>query len=112
MSKNREPRTENREPRTLGYSDLPSFPHHRVTMSSCHRVTDEVGHCITCSDEGVPMRVVAAGDGALAVCVDEGGSRSEVMTDLVGDVGRGDVVLVHAGVALAHLTGDGELFSQ
>jgi hydrogenase maturation factor len=55
-------------------------------------------HCVTCSDEGVPMRVVDAADG-LARC--EGGV--EVMTDLVGEVEPGDELLVHAGVALARL---------
>jgi hydrogenase expression/formation protein HypC len=58
------------------------------------------GHCITCSDEAVPMRVVELGEWA-AVCADEAGTRSEVMTDLVGPVALGDVLLVHAGTALA-----------
>jgi hydrogenase maturation factor len=60
-------------------------------------------HCITCSDEGVPMRVVEAQPGALAVCAGDDGARAEVMTDLVGEVGAGDRVLVHAGVALTRL---------
>jgi len=53
-------------------------------------------HCITCSDEAVPMRVLELRPDGLAVC--EGGV--EVMVDLVGPVDVGDVVLVHAGVAL------------
>jgi hydrogenase maturation factor len=57
------------------------------------------GHCVTCSDEGVPMRVVEVRDGGLAVCDGE----VEVMTDLVGAVSAGDDVLVHAGVAIARL---------
>ena len=60
-------------------------------------------HCITCSDEGIPMRVVEDAAAGLAVCVDGEGSRSTVMTDLVGSVAQGDAVLVHAGVALARL---------
>jgi hydrogenase maturation factor len=55
-------------------------------------------HCVTCSDEGVSVRVVEARAG-IAVC--DGGI--EVMTDLVGEVGAGDELLVHAGVALARL---------
>jgi hydrogenase maturation factor len=55
-------------------------------------------HCITCSDEGVPMRVTEVVDG-LAVC-----NGVEVMTDLVGDVSPGDELLVHAGVALVRLS--------
>jgi len=61
------------------------------------------GHCITCSDEGVPMRVLEPLPGQLAVCVDAEGDRHEVMCDLVGDVCGDDAVLVHAGVALLRL---------
>ena len=60
-------------------------------------------HCVTCADEGVPMRVLEASDDGLAVCMDGEGSRSTVMTDLVGSVAPGEGVLVHAGVALARL---------
>jgi hydrogenase maturation factor len=61
-------------------------------------VSDE-RHCVTCSDEGVPMRVVAVQPGGLALCDGE----VEVMTDLVGAVAVGDELLVHAGVALARV---------
>jgi hydrogenase maturation factor len=57
-------------------------------------------HCITCSDEAVPMRVLELSAPGLALCQDESGSASEVMTDLVGQVGPGDTLLVHAGTAL------------
>jgi len=60
-------------------------------------------HCITCADEGIPMRVVGRGADGLAVCATAEGAESDVMTDLVGPVQRGDVVLVHAGVALTRL---------
>jgi hypothetical protein len=55
-------------------------------------------HCVTCSDEGVPMRVTEPAAGGIAIC--EG---VEVMTELVGDVAPGDELLVHAGVALVKL---------
>jgi len=59
-------------------------------------------HCITCSDEGVPMRVVAVDDErALALCAAPGGDRSSVEIALVGPVAPGDALLVHAGTALA-----------
>jgi hydrogenase maturation factor len=64
---------------------------------------DSEDHCITCSDEGVPMRVVEAGEGGIARCTTEDGATSEVMCDLVGAVSAGDEVLVHAGVALLRL---------
>jgi hydrogenase maturation factor len=61
-------------------------------VSSC-----EDGHCVTCSDEGVLMRVTEVRDG-VALC-----SGVEVMTELVGQVEPGDQLLVHAGVALVRL---------
>ncbi len=66
-------------------------------------------HCVTCSDEGVPMRVVALHDDPeLAVCVDENGERTDVMTALVEDVRVGDRLLVHAGTALLRLEAEPE----
>lgn len=56
--------------------------------------------CITCGDQGIPMRVVSlSADGA--VCVDERGERHEVAVDLIERVTAGDRVVVHAGVAIA-----------
>ena len=62
-------------------------------------------HCVTCADEGVPMRVlrvdVARG---LALCADEAdGAHSTVEVALVGEVAPGDALLVHAGTALTKL---------
>jgi hydrogenase maturation factor len=53
-------------------------------------------HCVTCSDEALPLRVLEPLVGGLALCEPD----VEVMTDLVGAVEAGDVLLVHAGVAL------------
>jgi hydrogenase maturation factor len=61
-------------------------------------------HCITCSDEGIPMSVERIDDSrGLALCSAEDGSTSTVEIALV-DVRPGDRVLVHAGVALAELS--------
>lgn len=74
---------------------------------SADEACDPHSGCITCSDEGVPMRVVSArrggAAGGLAVCEDEAGSRREVMTGVVGDVSPGEWLLVHAGAALVRL---------
>jgi hydrogenase expression/formation protein HypC len=59
---------------------------------SCHG-----DHCVTCSDEGLLVRVAEVRGDGTAVC-DDG---AEVMTDLVGAVDLGETLLVHAGVALA-----------
>jgi hypothetical protein len=59
-------------------------------------------HCITCSDEGVAMRVLELGR-AGAICCDDRGDSHEVAVDLVWPVAVADEVLVHAGVAICHL---------
>ena len=61
------------------------------------------GHCITCSDEGIPMRVTSLSGPGLAACVDDAGNSSEVMTALVEPVRPGDTLLVHAGTALLRI---------
>lgn len=85
---------------------------------------DAEGHCITCSDEAIPMRVVeilADGDVALCEALPEDGvgetgriggpggpdgpdARAEVLIGLLDGVVPGEVVLVHAGAALARVT--------
>ena len=64
-----------------------------------HAAHCDDGHCITCSDEAVPMRVERVRPDGTAVC-----DGTEVMTDLVEEVEPGDVLLVHAGAALARQT--------
>jgi hydrogenase maturation factor len=60
-------------------------------------------HCITCSDEGLPMTVRRIDEErALALCEDDEGKKASVEIGLVV-VGLGDSVLVHAGVALVRL---------
>jgi hypothetical protein len=62
-------------------------------------VTCHGDHCVTCSDEGLVVRVAEVREDGIAVCEDG----AEVMTDLVGVVVRGEKVLVHAGVVLARV---------
>jgi hydrogenase assembly chaperone HypC/HupF len=71
--------------------------------AACHDLGS--GHCVTCSDEGVPMRVLALEPtgGSLVRCTGADGVAATVETALVGPVEPGDVVLVHAGVALVRL---------
>jgi hydrogenase maturation factor len=49
--------------------------------------------------------VEARAEEALATCEDAEGSRSDVEIGLVDPVAAGDVLLVHAGTALARLDG-------
>jgi hypothetical protein len=71
--------------------------------AACHADQE---HCITCGDEGTPMRVVSV-EHVTAVCADEQLDFHDVAIDLVGPVNAGDEVIVHAGVAIRHrrLTG-------
>jgi hypothetical protein len=58
--------------------------------------------CITCSDEGRPADVVAAvDDHTVSACI--AGSTQTVDTTLVGPCRPGDLLLVHAGAAIALL---------
>jgi hydrogenase expression/formation protein HypC len=59
-------------------------------------------HCVTCADDGDPMTVVAIdGQRGLALCTDDDGRHVSVETALVEPVAIGDVLLVHAGTAIA-----------
>ncbi len=61
-------------------------------------------HCITCSDEGIPMEIERVDKArGLALCLAADGSKSTVEIALVEPVAPGDHVLVHAGVALTEL---------
>jgi hydrogenase expression/formation protein HypC len=70
-----------------------------VTGGRC----DDPYHCITCGDDGTPMRVVAVRDDGLALCETDSGERATVEVLLVGEVTPGDALLVHAGTALTRL---------
>jgi hydrogenase maturation factor len=67
--------------------------------TGCH---DDAGHCVTCADEAVPMRVVEVHADGIAVCAGDGGVE-DVMTDLVAPVAPGETLLVHAGAALGRV---------
>jgi hydrogenase assembly chaperone HypC/HupF len=70
-------------------------------------VCDHTRGCITCGDEAVPVRVVMVDEAqALATCEDEAGQRTVVEIGLVDPVRDGDLLLVHAGAALARLEED------
>jgi hydrogenase maturation factor len=65
---------------------------------------DHTEGCITCGDEGVPLRVDRVdADRGLALCADERGAEETVEVALVGAVTPGDTLLVHAGTALIKL---------
>jgi hydrogenase maturation factor len=65
--------------------------------------TEEV--CITCSDEGRVAEVWALLDGGMVEVIAEG-RHETVDVSLVDPVAPGDLLLIHAGVALTGLAGD------
>jgi hydrogenase maturation factor len=66
------------------------------TMSNC---ADD--HCLTCSDEVLPVRVMSIDEQACLALVEIDGKQEEVDISLVGQITPGDMLLVHGGVALA-----------
>jgi hydrogenase maturation factor len=63
---------------------------------------DHDAHCITCGDKAVPLRVLKIDVAReLALCESDDGDRTTVEIALVQPVLPGEVLLVHAGTALA-----------
>ncbi len=63
--------------------------------------------CVTCSDAGIPVRVVSIkGDDAL--CEDGAGNRAEIAVELVAPVQVGEILLTHGGVAIGKVAAQGE----
>ena len=57
--------------------------------------------CVTCGDVAVPATVVEVRGGSASVDLD--GRRAQVAIELVAPVEPGDVLLCHAGIALARV---------
>ena len=78
----------------------PATPTQAALAEAACRVDDE--GCITCGDVALPLTVVEV-LGSDARCRDDAGREELVAIDLVGEVAVGDLLLVHAGVALEQL---------
>lgn len=61
--------------------------------------------CITCSDAGIPVRVVSV-NGDDALCEDAVGNRAKIAVELVVPVRIGEVLLTHGGVAIGKVVED------
>lgn len=57
------------------------------------------GGCITCSDAGIPLRVIST-NGDDALCEDAVGNQAEIAVELVAPVQIGEILLTHGGVAI------------
>jgi hydrogenase expression/formation protein HypC len=65
--------------------------------------------CVTCSDAGIPVRVVSV-EGDDALCEDAAGSRALIAVELVMPIQPGEVLLTHGGVAIGRVTAQEEDF--
>jgi hydrogenase maturation factor len=64
---------------------------------------DAEGHCITCSDEALEAQVLSVDEETGLACVTVKDATEEVDITLIEHVAPGDLLLVHGGVAIAHL---------
>ena len=77
-------------------------------MLPSHCTLDHDG-CVTCSDAGIPVRVVSV-EGDDALCEDAAGSRAWIAVELVMPVQPGEVLLTHGGVAIGRVAAQEEDF--
>ena len=63
--------------------------------------------CVTCSDTGIPVRVVSV-EGDDALCEDAAGERAQMAVELVAPVRVGEILLTHGGVAIGRVAAQGE----
>ena len=72
---------------------------------------DEAGHCVTCSDEALPARVLKIDFEQYLALVALEGSTEEVEVDisLVEPVECGEMLLVHGGVALGRASSESRM---
>ncbi|HZY65562.1 MAG TPA: HypC/HybG/HupF family hydrogenase formation chaperone [Rubrobacteraceae bacterium] len=67
--------------------------------------------CITCSDAGIPVRVVSV-EGDDALCEDAVGNRTQIAVELVAPTRVGEVLLTHGGVAIGKVAAQEEDLSE
>ena len=64
---------------------------------------DAEGHCITCSDEALQVRVLNVDEENGLAQVTLNGMSEEIDITLVESIVPGDILLVHGGVAIARV---------
>jgi hydrogenase expression/formation protein HypC len=67
--------------------------------------------CVTCSDAGIPVRVVSV-EGDDALCEDAAENRARIAVELVAPVQTGEVLLTHGGVAIGRVAAQEEDVSE
>jgi hydrogenase assembly chaperone HypC/HupF len=71
-----------------------------IVNTACELDTE--GHCITCSDEALPVKIVSIDQASGLALVEVQNVTEEIDITLVDDVSVGDIVLVHGGVAIGY----------
>jgi len=75
--------------------------HTQTPSFACQLDADQ--HCLTCSDEALPVRVLQVDQQACSALVEIGDQTEEIDIMLMENVIPGDLLLAHAGVAIARL---------
>lgn len=84
--------------------------HEGTQALTCNYTSD--GHCITCSDEAVLVRVIHIDEATQLAQVKVQEKIEEIDISLVDGLAPGDYVLVHGGVALERVTQEQEEESE
>src|SRR5205085_9239309 len=74
-----------------------------LPMSGASCELDAEGHCITCSDEALPAKILRVDSETGLALVEVKDTTEEIDITLVDSVAPGDLVLVHGGVAIGLL---------
>ena len=72
-----------------------------ISKASCE--LDVEGHCVTCSDEALPVRVLSIDQETGLALVEVKDTTEEIDITLIENAAPGDLLLVHGGVAIGHL---------
>ena len=74
-----------------------------MPMQNASCELDAEGHCVTCSDEALPAKILRIDEETGLALVEVKDMTEEIDITLVDSVAPGDLVLVHGGVAIGHL---------
>lgn len=85
-----------------------TLKHELTPISNASCVLDAEGHCVTCSDEALPAKVLRVDQETGLALVTVQDATEEIDITLVEGVVPGDVLLVHGGVAIGMYKSDEE----
>src|SRR5207237_8904422 len=96
---------ERREPARKGLVEINTLDEHgEASPLSCLCELDADGHCVTCSDEALPVRVIRVDAESGLGLVDVKDTTAEIDVTQVDEVVPGVALLGQGGVAGGHLT--------